>query len=176
MTFLFDTYISIFHRVTIWLEGITEGHLVQPCCSSWATYSQLPRTVSRQFLSISKDGGCVVSGQSGQSVPVLSHSQSKKVFWCSEGTPVFHFVPVDSGPGTGHLWKETGSVPYAPSRQVFVYSDEIPLSFLWSSLLSLDMIFCLYCFVFTFCGKWNIGKFYLRGWENDPQVSADNEN
>ncbi|KAK4818676.1 hypothetical protein QYF61_017421 [Mycteria americana] len=43
------------------LEGSSGGHLVQPPCSSGATYSQLPRTMSRQLLNISKDGDSTTS-------------------------------------------------------------------------------------------------------------------
>jgi len=44
-------------QITEWLklEATSGDYLVQPPCSSRATYSQLPRTMSRQLLNISKD-------------------------------------------------------------------------------------------------------------------------
>lgn len=49
--------IAHFHRITerLRLEGTSGGDLVQRPCSSRATSSHLPSTVSRQLLSISKD-------------------------------------------------------------------------------------------------------------------------
>jgi len=46
------------HRVTgcLRLEGTSGGHLVQASCSSRATWSQLPSTMSRQLLNVSKEG------------------------------------------------------------------------------------------------------------------------
>ena len=34
----------------------------------------------------------------------------KSVSWCSNTSPVFHFVPTAIGPVTGHQWKEPGSI------------------------------------------------------------------
>lgn len=39
---------------------------------------------------------------------------------------MFQFVPIASGLVTGHLWKEPGSIPLAPSLQVLMHIDEIP--------------------------------------------------
>jgi len=51
------------HRITEWLrwEETCGGHLVQQHCSSWVTYSRVPRTMSRQYLNISKEGDSTVS-------------------------------------------------------------------------------------------------------------------
>ena len=71
--------------------------------------------------------GCRLHGFSGQPVPVISHFHSKKAFPDIWAEPlVFQFVPIDSGPVTGHHWKESGSTLLAPSLQVFIYTDEIP--------------------------------------------------
>lgn len=37
-------------------EGTSEAHLVQPSCSSKATYNQVPKITYRWLLIISKDG------------------------------------------------------------------------------------------------------------------------
>jgi len=49
--------IAHFHKNTEWLrlEGTSGGHLVQHPWSGEATWSWLPRTVSRQLLNISKE-------------------------------------------------------------------------------------------------------------------------
>ena len=47
-------YIHLNHRM-VRLEGTSGGHLVQLPCSNRATCIQLPRILSRQFLSISKE-------------------------------------------------------------------------------------------------------------------------
>ena len=43
------------------LEGTSAGHLVQPWCSSRATWNWLPRTMSRRLLNFSKDGDTTAS-------------------------------------------------------------------------------------------------------------------
>lgn len=53
------------------------------------------------------------------------HSGSFLMF---RGEFLFQFVPMASGPHTGHQWKEPGCVLFAPSLQAFIYIDEIPLS------------------------------------------------
>ena len=50
--------------------------------------------------------------------------------------PVFQFVPIASGPGTGHHWEEPHFFLFAPSLQVLLYIDNIPLSLLFSRLNS----------------------------------------
>ena len=73
----------------------------------------------------------------GQPVPVLSHPRGKEVFpHVQTEPPMFRFVPTASGLVTGHHWKEPGSVFFAPSLQVFIYVDMIPLSLLFSRLKS----------------------------------------
>lgn len=46
------------HRITAWLklEGMSGDHLVKPLCSSRTTQRQLPRTIPRWLLIITKDG------------------------------------------------------------------------------------------------------------------------
>ncbi len=69
-------------------------------CSSRATYGQLPRTMSRWLLNISGGG---LYNLPGQPVPVLGHPHSEKVFPdVQTEPPVFQFVPIASGPVTGH--------------------------------------------------------------------------
>ena len=55
--------ITMNHRMTkcLRLEGTCGGHLVQPPCSSRATYSWRPRTVPKWLLNISKDGDSTAS-------------------------------------------------------------------------------------------------------------------
>jgi len=63
----------------------------------------------------------------GQPVPVLCHLHSGKVFPDVQNEwPVFESVPVDSGSVTGHAWKESRSVFFAPFHQIFIHIDEIP--------------------------------------------------
>lgn len=40
---------------------------------------------------------------------------------------MFWFVPIASGPVTGHLWKELDSVVFISSLQMFVHVDGILL-------------------------------------------------
>ena len=54
----------------------------------------------------------------------LSHPHSKKVFPdVQRKPPVLLFVPIVSGPVTGHRWEEPGSVLFAPSLQVLIRSS-----------------------------------------------------
>ena len=81
--------------------------------------------------------GWTLHNLSGHPVPVLGCPHSEKVFLdVQREPPVFHFVPIASGLVTGHHWKEPGSVLFAPSFQVSIYIDEIPLSLLFSRLNS----------------------------------------
>ena len=81
--------------------------------------------MSRWLLNISKDGE--LHNLPGQPVPVLGHPHSKKVFSdVQKESPVFQFVPIDSCPVTRHHSKESGSVFFAPSLQVFIYINRIP--------------------------------------------------
>lgn len=48
--------------------------------------------------------------------------------WCLEETSVFQSEPISSCPVTGHQQKESGSILSAPSFQVFMDIDVIPLN------------------------------------------------
>ena len=74
-----------------------------------------------------------------QPVPVLDHPHSDKVFpHVQREPPMFQFVPIASGPVTGHHRAEPGSIYLAPLLQVLINTDEIPLSLLFSRLNSLS--------------------------------------
>ena len=93
-------------------------------CSSWATYNKLPRTMSRCFFRISKEGNSKASlGKPCQCLVTLP----VKAFPDVQGEPpVFQFVPIASGPLTEPHCKEPGSVLFAPYFQVFIYMNMIP--------------------------------------------------
>lgn len=68
--------------------------------SGRATKSRLPVTMFSWLLNISKDE--YLSGQG-----VVGQAQSEKVFPdIQKECPVFKFMPIASGPGTGYHWKE----------------------------------------------------------------------
>lgn len=50
------------------------------------------------------------------------------VVWCSA---LFQLVLIVSGPGTGHHWKKSGSVLFAPFLQIYIFTDIIPLNLLF---------------------------------------------
>ena len=50
--------------------------------------------------------------------------------------PVFQFVPVASCPATGHHQEPPGCLILIPSHQVFIHTNEIPLSLVCSKLNS----------------------------------------
>lgn len=113
-------------RITAWLrwERTFGGHLVESPCSSRAIYSQLPRNTSRWLLNISKDGGSATP--LGNLCPVTLTAE--KLFPDVRREPhVFHFVSVASRPVPGHHWEESSSIFFAPSLQVFIHIDEVPL-------------------------------------------------
>jgi len=77
----------------------------------------------------------------GQPVPVLGHPHSEKVFAdVQREPPVFWFVPIAFGPIAGHHRKESGPILVAPSLQMLVHMDEIPLSLLFSGLNSANSL------------------------------------
>lgn len=62
---------------------------------------------------------------SGQPVSVLSHLHNKKNFPDVQmAPPVSQFVPILSGPGTGHHGKEPGSDFFTTSLRVFISCDK----------------------------------------------------
>jgi len=110
------------HRMTEWLrlERSSGGHLVQPPCSSRATQTWLPRTVSRQLLTISKDGDCTTSLAnllqcSGTPTVKMCFLRFKQILLCSILCP---FPPV---------------LPLGTTEK----------SLAWSSLLLLDVLVML---------------------------------
>jgi len=83
--------------------------------------SWLPRTVSLG-MSLRMEPHSL----SGQPAPALSHPHSKKIPPCVQTAAlVFQLVPVASGPVTGSLWKEPGSVLFTSSLQVIIHGGEI---------------------------------------------------
>ena len=64
---------------------------------------------------------------SGQPMPVIHHSHSKKkVSWCSGKTLCFSLYAVPLVLSLGTTEKRVPSVSFAPSLQVFTYTDEMP--------------------------------------------------
>ena len=62
----------------------------------------------------------------GQSVPVLSHLHSEKMFPDIQmELLVFQFVLIASGPVTVHHWEESGSILFVLSPQVFMCINKI---------------------------------------------------
>ena len=74
-------------------------------------------------------------------MPVLGHPHSKKSVSWSSVPPMFQFVPIASGPVAGHHWKEPGSISFAPSLQVFIDIEKIPLSLLQAEQFQLSQPF-----------------------------------
>lgn len=74
---------------------------------------------------------------SGETMPVLCHLHSAEGLpHVRSGLPVFLSVPIASRPGTEHYWREPVSVLFVPSLQLFMGTDEIPQSLLFSRLNS----------------------------------------
>lgn len=68
---------------------------------------------------------------------VLSHPHRKNVFAdVQRELHVSPFVPSTSCSASGHLKEDPGSDLFAPSLQIFVDIDEIPLNLLFSGLHS----------------------------------------
>lgn len=91
--------------------------------SSRANKWWLPRTMFWWLFSISKLGDSITAlGNLYQ----CSVTHSKKVFHNVQmESPVLQLVTIASGPITWHCWKESGSVFFTPSHQVFIDIDEI---------------------------------------------------
>jgi len=68
----------------------------------------------------------------GTCASAWSPSQQKSVPDVQREPPVFQFVPIASGPATGHHPEEPGTVLFAPSLQLFMHIDEMLLSLLFS--------------------------------------------
>ena len=68
-------------------------------------------------------------------MPVLKQQHSTEVLpGAQREPPAFQFLPIASGPGTGHYWKEPGSIFFTPSLQELI--DKISLSPLFFRLYS----------------------------------------
>lgn len=124
------------HRITAWLR------LAETSGSIWSTQSRVPSPAARQLLETFEEKTpqplenlfrCLVILKAQKHISMFRHSVS-----------VFHLVPMASCLGTGHHWKETGSILFAPSLQIFMDTDidEIPLSLLSSMLNSPKMLVC----------------------------------
>lgn len=122
------------HRM-LWLEG----HSVSLCsnfCAIRATQSRVPGPRSRHLLRISKEE------DSTTSLDRLGCPQGKEAFHYVQREPsVIELVCTASGPGTGHQWKEHGSIFFAFSLQLFTYIDKIPLILLQSKEFQLSQHF-----------------------------------
>jgi len=80
---------------------------------------------------------------SGQPIPVVGHPHNEKVFPDARKEPaVFQTVPTASCPVTGNHWKALGSLLFALSLQVFIDTDKIPPSLLFSKLTSPALSVC----------------------------------
>lgn len=78
-----------------------------------------------------------MAGKPITSLENLSQCSVAKVFPAVQREPpVFHIVLIASGPVTGRHWKEPSSTFLAPSPQMFIDIDEIPLSCVFSRLRS----------------------------------------
>ena len=75
------------------------------------------RTMSRQFLKSPR-------------------METSEPLWatCASAWSPSQFLPIASGPVTGHHWKEPGSILFAPSLEIFIYIGKIPLCLLFSRL------------------------------------------
>lgn len=126
------------HRVVEVGRDIWKSSGPAPCLGR-DTKSHLPRSMSRQLISIS-------SQLSGQSVPVLPHLHSGKLLPdVQTKPPVFQFVPMASGPVSGYHWKEPSLVLIATSLQVFMFRYlctfiRFPLCLYFSRLNSLSLL------------------------------------
>lgn len=64
---------------------------------------------------------------SGKPVPVLSYPYSEKVVPDDQtDPPMLQFVPIASGPVTGHHRKEPCSLFLTPALQIFIYIGKFP--------------------------------------------------
>lgn len=96
--------LSLFHRISDWLRP--KGAL-QVNCSNHPAQAGPPRAC---FPKPCPDGFGItpwkVHNLPEKYVPVLSHCHRKKLFPdIQKEPPVFLFVPIAPGPGTGHHWR-----------------------------------------------------------------------
>lgn len=127
------TRLSQNHSITAWLtlERTSGSHLVQPHCTSREGHLE---TVAQNRVQVAFDylQERRLYNLSGQPVPMLGHPPSKVCFLMFRQNLLFQFVFSISfpfsrgfsisapGPVTGHHWKESCSIPFAPSLLVFI--------------------------------------------------------
>jgi len=113
-------FLHCFHPRTVEVGRDLGGDLVQAPCSTRATSSQLPRTVSRQLLNISKDGDSITSlGNLCQRLLTLT---VKKCFLTFRGNlPCFGLCPLPLVLSLGTTKKSRAP---SPSHRPFGYSHQ----------------------------------------------------
>ena len=105
-------------------------------CSSRDTQSRGPRPMARQLLNIiSEEETPQPLGNLCQCSGTAQHSSAA---WCSEGAHVLQLVPITSCLGTAEQSPTLSSLP--SSLQIFMDTDEIPLTILSSRLSSLSSL------------------------------------
>lgn len=116
------------------LKQSSGSYLGQRACSNRATYSKLPRTMSRSLLNISNKGH-PTKDIPGQLVLILSHPHWKHVSWCSDGMSC---VPVCSHCLLSCFWTES---LFIFCSDIFILWWVTPLSLLFSRLNVLSLFF-----------------------------------
>lgn len=115
------------------MEGISGGHLIHPVTQAGSPRAlfpgQHPGTLEYlQEQRFSTSWAVTESRKSPSQLKVLPHTLREH--------PVLPFVPITSGPTTGHHWKEPGSLLLAPSFKVIIHIQKMLPSFLFSRLNS----------------------------------------
>lgn len=104
------------------MEGISGGHLIHPVTQAGSPRAlfpgQHPGTLEYlQEQRFSTSWAVTESRQSPSQLKVLPHTLREH--------PVLPFVPITSGPTTGHHWKEPGSLLLAPSFKVIIHIQKM---------------------------------------------------
>lgn len=71
-----------------------------------------------------------------QGSSVWSPSVSKSIFLCVSGISRIWICVHCFYPATGNYWREPGSIFFTHSHPIFIHTDKMPLSFLFSNLFS----------------------------------------
>jgi len=108
---LFPFRFILFHSISARLRW--EGAL--GLCSPLPAHEGRPKQGALPRVQVASEGLQGDPTASGYLCLCSSTCTAQQFFSCSEGLPVFHFVPSASCPSTGHHWKEPGSNPAAPS-------------------------------------------------------------